>query len=84
MVTFADQLIHRLELLQPDPGSLLVIRMPEDNPHWNTEGLSDLVERFGIEGVVILPPGARLDFLTPQEKRRLARRWLDEDVMIRL
>lgn len=83
-MTFTDQLIHRLELLHPQPGSLLVVRMSTADKQWDGNGLQDLTQRFGIEGVVILPPGATLDCMTPNEKRRLARRWLDEDVMVRL
>lgn len=81
MVRFADEILSRLEILRPSPGSLLVVHLAEDRKNWNGIGLEEVIERASLSGVILLPPGCRIQQIEHEEKVRLARQWLREETL---
>ena len=81
MVRFADEILSRLEVLGPSPGSVLVVHLAEDRRNWNGIGLEEVIEQAGLAGVILLPPGCRVEQMEHEEKVRLARQWLREETL---
>lgn len=81
MVRFADEILSRLQILAPSPGSVLVVHLAEDRRNWNGIGLEEVIEQAGLAGVILLPPGCRVEQMENEEKVRLARQWLREETL---